>query len=157
MKVLRNQSIRMHGHVILLLSILLTIIAFTACSSDESDREPGLAIYSLHSSIGSVGDTDDINTQAFTYTLTITNNDIVEINLLEVKPVLCSPFAEIVLNDDLSVQVKKVIPAGESISVEGLIIFDATGLSKEEILDMEPFIKEVKLIEGRTIVIFAPA
>ena len=151
-EVRRNRAVGRYGQVILLLTVLLTMVVFTACSPDESDREPGLAINFVTSSLGTAGDTDDTNTQAFTYNLTITNNDVVEINLLEVKPVLHSPFAELVLQDDISVQVKKAIPAGGSIQVEGTIIFDATGLSKDEILNMEPFIKEVKLIEERTIV-----
>jgi len=49
------------------------------------------------------------------------------------------------------IHVNKTISQGSSLDVTGEIIFDAKGLAKEQIVGLEQFIKEVKIIEERTI------
>lgn len=60
-------------------------------------------------------------------------------------------FRERALGGTEPVQVNGVIPAGGNLEVSGEITFDAKGLSKEQIIDMEPFVAEVEITEGRTI------
>jgi hypothetical protein len=112
----------------------------------------GIDINSITSSIGAVGENiNDIETQSFKYTMTLTNNDIADITIVSVEPVLSEEFIERASNGDRIIQVNKLIPHGSSLDVSGEIVFDAKGLTKEQIVAMEPFVKDIKIVEERII------
>jgi len=136
-------------------SIMLLIVVFLlfpGCSSNNTVTTMGIDINSITSSIGAVGgNTNDFETQSFKYTITLTNNDAADITIVSVEPILSEEFIERALNEDRIIQVNELIPHGSSIDVTGEIVFDAKGMTKEKIISMEPFVKEIKIVEKRTI------
>ena len=135
--------------IMILIAILLLS---TACSNDSEINKQGIEINSLSTSIGAVGsNTADFETQSFKYNITLTNYEATDINIVSVKPMLSEKFLERVSNEDTIIQVNRIIPQGSSLDVAGEIIFDAKGLTKEQIIGLEPFVKEVKIIEERII------
>ncbi|MHB1392867.1 MAG: hypothetical protein ACYCYE_07290 [Clostridia bacterium] len=135
--------------VMFLISILLLS---AGCSRDNTLNKVGIDITSITSSIGAVGEnTNDFETQSFKYTITLTNNETADITIVSVKPILSEKFLERVTNKDTVMQVNRTISQGSSLDVTGEIVFDAKRLTKEQIVGLEPFVKEVKVIEERTI------
>lgn len=135
---------------ILVLAAILLLSA--ACSNNNERDKAGIEISSISTSIGAVGNnTNDFETQSFKYTITLINNEAADMSIVSVKPVLSEKFLERASNGNAEIQLDKVIPKGGSLEVSGEIIFDAKGLTKEQIISLEPFVKEVKIIEERTI------
>lgn len=134
---------------VLMLSLLLL---FTGCSAGNTQDETGIVITDIMSGIGSAGEnTNDFETQSFKFTITMKNNEAADIGIVSVRPVLSEKLLERVPNKDTTINVNKVIAKGTSLSVSGEIIFDARGLTKEQIAGIKPFVQEVRLIEERTI------
>lgn len=134
--------------------ILISIILlFTGCAAkDTGNKSTAVDITNIGSSIGAVGEnTADFETQSFKYTVTLTNNDTTDITIVSVSPVLSEKFLERVSNKDTLIQVNKTILQGNSLDINGEIIFNAKGLTKEQIVTLDPFVKEIKIIEERTI------
>jgi len=128
------------------------LLLFVGCSSNNTLDTMGIRINSITSSIGAVGgNTNDFETQSYKYTMTLTNNDTSDIKIVSVEPVLSQEFQERVSDRDTVIQVNKTVTQGSSLDVSGEIIFDAKGLTKEKIISMEPFVKEVRIIEERVI------
>lgn len=135
---------------ILILAAILLLSS--ACSGSNERDKAGIEISSINTSIGAVGkNANDFETQSFKYTITLINNEPADMSIVSVKPVLSEKFLERVSNGNVEIQMNKVIPKGGSLEVSGEIIFDAKGLTKEQVISLEPFIKEVKIIEERTI------
>ena len=132
--------------------LVSTLLLFVGCSRSNTLNIVGIDISGINSSIGAVGEnTNDFETQSFKYTITLTNNEATDIKIVSVKPMLSEEFIERVSNNDTIIQVNKTIPQGSSIDITGEIIFDAKGLTKEQIVSMEPFVKEVRITEERII------
>lgn len=62
-------------------------------------------------------------------------------------------FAERITTSDLRVRVDQAISSRTPIEVSGELLFDAAGLSKSEILAMEPFMSGVKVNSERTLAV----
>lgn len=135
--------------IMILISIVLL---FMGCSRNDSINKVGIDINGITSSIGAVGEnTNDFETQSFKFTITLTNNEAADIMIVSVRPILSEKFFERASNKDTVMQISRSISQGGSLDVTGEIIFDAKGLTKEQIVSLEPFIEEVKIIEERTI------
>jgi hypothetical protein len=135
---------------ILVLAAILLLCA--ACSNNNERDKAGIEISSITTSIGAVGkNANDFETQSFKYTITLINNESADMSIVSVKPVLSEKFLERASKVNVEIQLDKVIPKGGSLEVSGEIIFDTKGLTKEQVISLEPFIKEVKIIEERTI------
>ncbi|MGE5679182.1 MAG: hypothetical protein ACM3ZR_14100 [Pseudomonadota bacterium] len=136
--------------IVILLAVSLLLL--TGCSADNELKKPTIEISAVSTSIGAVGNnTSDTETQSFKYNITMINNGPEEIAIASVKPVLSDAFLERVPEGELAVQINKTIAPGGNLEVSGEIIFDAKGLTKEQIIGMEPFVKELEIIEARTI------
>ncbi len=128
--------------------MLCFLLVVPGCSTKETIDEKGISVSGISSSIGGVGpNTSDFETQRFNYTITLTNNDEKDIKVVLIVPVLSEAFAEKVSDKNITVDVNKTISKGNSIDVTGEIIFDTKGLSKEQIMNLQPFVKEVKVIQ----------
>ena len=135
-----------------LFMITLLVLIATGCapgSSRTPQTESGLLINGLSSSIG--GEDGDTSTQVFSYQVTLQNNSRQEVLIQSVEPVLSDQFVEKILNEDLVVQVGQVLPANTYIEVRGEFRFDAAGLSKEEIVEMEPFMTGLRVLAEQVI------
>ncbi len=136
--------------IIILLSILLLL---TACSTKNTlDKVGTIDIAAISSSIGAVGEnTNNFDTQSFKFTITLTNNDTTDINIVSVKPILSEKFLERVSNKDTLIEVNRTVSQGGNLEVNGEIIFDAKGLTKDQIFNLQPFVKEIKITDERII------
>lgn len=132
--------------------LILVLLLLAGCSDNNTLNTMGIEINTITSSIGAVGgNINDFETQSFKYTMILTNNDASDIKIVSVEPVLSEEFFKRASDEDRIIQVNKSIPHGSSIDVSGEIVFDAKGLTKDQIVSMKPFIKEVKIIEERII------
>jgi len=135
-----------------LMMLIFILLLCTACSSNTPLNNVGIDITWSMASIGPVeGNANDLETQSFKYSVIITNNEAIDITIVEIMPLLSEKFLERVSNKDTMIKVNKTISKGSSLEVSGEIIFDARGLTKEQIHSLQPFVKEVKIIEERNI------
>ncbi len=118
-------------HRLIIVAILsLCCISSVACS-DSDDSQMGIQIVDGVGSIG--GDPENTEHQTLTYNWQLKNYNKEEVLLQWVQPNLSDELANRLLIDDVKVDVGKIVGSGESIEVNGVITFDASGLSKQEI------------------------
>lgn len=139
---------------------VIVILLLNSCSligkhvsNDSNDSNSGIYISSIISSIGAVGNnnTNDHNTQSFKYTVTMTNGGTTDAKIVSVELVLSESFSERVQNKETIIYINGTVSRGGHTSFSGEFIFDAAGLTKEQIENLKPFIKEVKVLEERII------
>lgn len=103
----------------------------------------GVSISGMTTGIGGVG--DDHSEQTFSYAVFLHNETRNKLHIESIKPVLSSGFAELALTGDNVVSVDETLGPGTTIEVKGDIQFDTQGLSKTEILQLKPFMTDVKV------------
>ncbi len=130
------------------LSLLMTGCNTFYCRSDK-DSQTGLQIYSKTTSLGSID--NNFDTQRFSYSIYLTNEDSKKQYVKWIEPVLGDSFAKRVTNQDLKVNVNKPIEANETIEIEGELVFDSSDLSKQDIFDLEPYITDIKVVSEKVI------
>ncbi|MGM0379077.1 MAG: hypothetical protein ACQEQE_04970 [Bacillota bacterium] len=133
----------------IILIFILAVLLVGCVNNDVTNRQEGLTINSTKSSIGKVDETTD--KQRFRYSIIITNNDKSDFEIISVKPILSNEFEKLAILDNHKLILNKNILKGESLEINGEIIFNSSDLTKKEILDLEPFIKEFEIIEKRII------
>jgi hypothetical protein len=136
-----------------IITILISIMLLTACTTNKlSVEQRGIEINGVTTSIGAVDDNvKDFDTQSYKYTIFLTNNDKEELTILSIEPTLNSKLISRILSEETLVSVNKTIRSEESLEVTGEIIFDASGLTKEEIIELKPFVEDIKIIQERII------
>lgn len=128
--------------VFLLIGLVVGYSASMIPSADEGSE--GLEIPHTSSSIGSV-DPDNSDRQLFSYEFDLYNYEDGSIYLSSVEPVFSDEFSKRILTSDTAISVDRNIDSGSSITLGGQVEFNATGLSKDEIIGMEPFILGMRL------------
>jgi len=105
---------------------------------------PEFSIVDEVSAIGAVSN-DNIDVQRYTYKFTVKyrGNDRVYIEAIE--PVLSSAFSKLVLSGELNQVVNEILVTGDTIEINGEILFNAKGLSKSDIVNLGPFVNGVKV------------
>ncbi len=131
------------------LSLLMTGCSIFDCRT-EKDSKSGLQIYSITTSIGAI-DNNNFDIQRFSYSIYLTNEDSEKQYVKWIEPVLGDSFAKRVTNQDLKVNINKPIEANENIEIEGELIFDSGDLSKQDIVDLEPYITDIKIVSEKII------
>ena len=124
---------------------IITIVLLTSSGSCANSKpvKSGLAIPSATSSVG--GNTNNPADQIFFYTITLQNTRSTEVTVNYIEPILLDPFATKAKGNDFRVTVDKSIDPGATIEISGEIQFDATGMTKEEIMAMQPFFGEINI------------
>lgn len=138
---------------ILLLLATTIILLFIGCAQDQKRLdEKGIKILSMVSSLGGVEDEENnFDKQRFSYNLTLHNYEDNDLFVKSVEPLLGGKIKDRILSEDIKVLVNSEIKSKQSLSVSGEIIIDTENLSKEEIIALEPYIKEFKITEERVI------
>jgi hypothetical protein len=133
--------------------MLIAIMMLTACTTNKvSVEQRGIKINGVTTSIGAVDDNvKDSNTQSYKYTIFLTNNEIEDLTILSIEPRLNDRLISRVLSEETLVSVNKIIGSQDSLEVTGEIIFDASGLTKEQIIELKPFVEDIKIIQERII------
>jgi hypothetical protein len=111
---------------------------------NNSDEETGLQIYSMSTGLGSISN-DNLDQQRLTYNISITNESDTESYIQWIEPILGEGIRDKIITEELQITVEKSIPAKGSLEVEGVIVFDTLGLTKEEIINLEPFITGINV------------
>ncbi len=88
---------------------------------------------------------DEGNQQRFSYTVSLCNEGSGRLYVNWIEPVLSAELSSTVVTEDLKVTVDQNIEAGACISVKGEFILNTEGMTKLEILDLEPFMTGMKL------------
>lgn len=131
--------------------LICTIAIFVGCTN-KSQSNNGISINSIQTSIGAIEEnTNDIENQSFKYTVQLTNNEDDDLKIISIEPILTEKFEKLVSSKDLIKNINEIISKNDYLEVSGEIIFNTKGMSKEEIESMQPFIKEIKIIEERKI------
>ncbi|NYT19991.1 MAG: hypothetical protein GKC08_06865 [Methanosarcinales archaeon] len=88
---------------------------------------------------------------SFLYEFELYNSGNEGVHITSVEPVLSENFLKIALTDENMVIVNKTIDSRSSILVSDQIEFNATGISKTEILKLEPFINGIRISSTETL------
>lgn len=133
----------------MLFSILLLAVG---CSKNEPINHKEISMLTTSTRIGAVGDnTDDFENQSFKYNITLTNNGHDDINIISITPILSEGFESLVSDKNVTLDINKTMLKDGSMDISGEIIFNTKGLSKDGVVDLQPFIEEVKVTEERII------
>jgi hypothetical protein len=135
----------------IIVSILFTFIFFTGCGTKtQIQTKGGLKISGWSSGLGSVNGTD-LDKSKFSYSINLTNENESIIFIKSVQPSVDGKIINKIINKDIIVTVNKDIKPNETIQVSGEIIFDTKGLTKSDIVKLEPFITDIKVLTEETI------
>lgn len=133
--------------IITIFITLILIVNLTACTNTEKQAsENVLKVVSRTSSIGGVeGDLKNFDRQKFSFTVTLLNNEKSEIYISWIEPILSEKFLQKAEKKENKIIVEKSILPDEYIKISGEIIFNAKGMTKKEILNLEPFIETIRV------------
>jgi len=138
----------------LVLVVILSLITFGCSRSGnvEDIQRTSLEISNLNTGIGFVDTNNNSHDiQRFSYSINLANNDKDTAFIKEVTLVLPKEFEETLVTKQLGVTVNKEIAPKSSIEIKGSLDFKANGLSKEDILKLDPRISSIKVTNERTI------
>jgi uncharacterized repeat protein (TIGR01451 family) len=133
--------------IVLLLAIVMVVLLVTSCTSPELKSE--LTIPNMISSVG-VDPSNPVN-QRLTYTITLQNNGLTDVTVRYIEPILSTSFASKAKGNDFKVTVDKTVAPKAYIEISGEILFDTTGMTKEQIAAMEPFFSQVDVNTDKTL------
>ncbi len=130
--------------LLLWIFIALTAAAMTGCGGNQEesgeDKKPGFSIYSWNAGLGSQSD-DSLDVSRYTYTLYLSSETEELSRVKQIEPMISNSVIARVISGDLpSFTVKE-----DYIEVNGELVFDTQGLTKQEILDLQPYIYSVKV------------
>lgn len=148
-----GKSMKNNYSFLLLFILLLSIFIFSNVYSPEKIRQDkNLSITGIVSSISAVDkNSDNLENQKFKYTVTLSNSAEDDIRVEAITPVLSKSFLSKVKDKNVTLKVNQTIKKNRSLNVSGEIIFNTKGLEKKDILNLRPFVKEVKITEERVI------
>jgi hypothetical protein len=123
----------------------MALFLLIGCNGGQTGESTGLglAVYETETGIGQVDAAN--NEQRLRYTFNLTNESERPIYVQGVTPVLTSPFNDLVLNDATRQAVDATIAPGETLPVQGEILFAAEGRSKAEIEALAPYFSSVRV------------
>lgn len=124
---------------------IITLFFLIGCSGGQREEPAGagLAIYETQTGIGQVDAAN--NEQRLSYTFTLTNESERPIYVQGIAPVLTSPLNSLALNDATWQMVDAAIAPGETLPVQGEILFAPQGRDKAEIEALSPFFSSVRV------------
>jgi hypothetical protein len=127
---------------LIILTLFAALLLFSSCAPPDSDMaQSEINITGMVSSIGAASDTPA--DQRFSCTITLQNNGLTDVTIRYIEPVLLGPFIDKARGNDFKIMVNKTIAPEACIEVSGEILFDALGMTKEQIVAMEPFFNEI--------------
>lgn len=133
--------------------MVFVLILLTGCnlsdSANNSIKQNGLQVSDMLTALGAVG--DSLDKTKFSYTITIYNKEDEDIYISQVEPILGKDAKDRLISSDLKVDVEKTVSANESIEIKGEIILDTKEISKQQIVELEPFITGIKVLSEKVI------
>ena len=130
--------------IIPLLAIVSLLAITPSCSSNTAEQAKSeINVSSFNSSMGE--NPDNLSQQIFSYSVYLSNNGATDITIRSIEPILTTSFNSKAIGNNYSVVVENTMAPGASLEVSGEITFDTTGMSKEQITAMEPFLSGAKV------------
>ncbi|WP_292464448.1 hypothetical protein [Methanolobus sp.] len=81
--------------------------------------------------------------QLYSYSFLLHNDRDRPVHIDSIEPVFGADISSRIIAENTSLAINRTISPDSSITVEGQIVFDSTGLTKEDIVGFEPFIDHV--------------
>lgn len=142
--------------IVIIISVILMLLVFISGCSNSGNKELGredmlknlshdIEIEGMSYSIGGKPN-ETTNKQIITYNIILHNWDIKDKYIKWVEPVLNANFTKRVSNLDKKIIIEKRIPSDKSINISFKITFNSEGLSKEEIINLKPYVTDIKII-----------
>ena len=134
--------------VLLLFLIIVVVFSLVGCSQERNEPLSDFSVNNWGSSIGAVDENslDVFDEQRFSYTLFLTSETGILHQVKSVEPI----FSDNVLERIISNEPPLLFPQRadyDYIRIEGYIIFNASGLTKEQIVqELDPFIIAARII-----------
>jgi hypothetical protein len=119
-------------------------------NNNSSQAEDGLKIVSATVVLGSIDSANNTSIQAFNYDFVLYNEKNEEIHLDSVEPVFTKDILARVLAENHEIIGNKTISPNSTISVKGQVEFNASGLSKEQILNLD-YINGINVTSTKTL------
>ena len=114
--------------------LILIALVLTGCGSSTNHGNPaagGISVTDMSTSIGSVN--NDASQQAISFKITLKNAEPKAVIIHSIKLTLANGFDTRILSGDHQVTVEKSIEPEATIEISGQLIFDASGVSKDQI------------------------
>lgn len=128
--------------IILFLGIILLTISGCSNSTTEDVENKGLEISNMQSGIGAMDDTNTFDKQKFSYDITISNKEKMELKEESIEIV----FTDWIKQNQIEDKITEITFDTESIIIKGYVTFNTKGLNKQEIVNHQPFIDGVKVV-----------
>ncbi|TYP47666.1 hypothetical protein [Thermosediminibacter litoriperuensis] len=136
--------------LVLLCAIISVLVLLAGCSANGSGKsQNGLQITDMSTALGAVG--DSLDKTKFSYTMTVYNKDNEDVYITWVEPILGENVRKRLISSELKVDVEQTVSANESIEIKGEIILDTKGMSKQQVMELEPFITGIKVSSEKII------
>lgn len=143
---------KIHNITIRIILCFILAVTLNSCNISKVQEKIDLETNGFHTSIGAISDNLDLNQQRLSFSFDLSNTSSKSINVKEINLILPTAFEERLLSDDLTILVEKDIEPGAHITIEGELIFDSTGLSKEQIInDLDPKIEAIRIVREETL------
>jgi hypothetical protein len=81
--------------------------------------------------------------QLYSYSFLLYNGRDQSVHIDTVEPVFGADISRRVITENKSLDVNRTVSPDSSFTVQGQVVFDTTGLTKEDIVGFEPFIDHV--------------
>jgi hypothetical protein len=128
------------------IAILSVSLILTGCSGKKENLQAngGIKIYSWSSAIGGVNNVD-LEKSKFSYYLNLTNENSKEILIKELEPIVSKSLSTKMISKNLVLNLNKKINPKETVEVKGEIIFYTEGMTKQDILALQPLITDIRV------------
>lgn len=137
---------------ILVVTLMLITNGCTGTANVQDIQRTGLEISTMGTGIGAVDTNNNSHDiQRFSYSISLANNDKDTVFIKEVTLVLPKEFEETLITKQLTVTVNKDILPKSAIEIKGSLDFKANGMTKDDIVKLNPRILSVKVTNERTI------
>jgi len=143
----------MKAKIIPLFLILVILLLLAGCKGQvQLQQENGLQIHNLSTAIGAV-DSSNSDEQKVSYSFSITNSSNAEVYIKSTEPIVSDPVKEKILSGTTSLDVNKSVQANSTIQLTGELRLNTKGLSKSDIVKLEPMIKGFDVITEQNVYI----
>ncbi|MDK2834897.1 MAG: hypothetical protein PWR29_1062 [Methanolobus sp.] len=134
--------------IVFIAGILVVLVPLTLSAEPATVEE--LRITESSAAIGALSE-NATDQQVCSYSFVLYNGRGQTVNIFMAEPVFSEGISDRILTENTSVTVSESLTPGSSLVVEGSFVFDANGLTKEEIVKLEPFIEHVRIISVETL------
>lgn len=124
-------------NILIFLLVLAILFIGLKENSNSSQAEDGLKIVAATEVLGSIDSANNTSIQSFTYDFVLYNEENEEIHLDSVEPIFTKDILARVLTENHEIIGNKTISPNSTICVKGQVEFNASGLSKEQILNLD--------------------